>query len=87
MIERKKKKKEIAEDDLLRRLFTEALKAEASESEITLTAKERAALVDALVESHGDAVMHLAWSAAHLALALTVDDEEADEDEDEDEDE
>lgn len=84
MIERRKKKKEIAEDDLLRRLFTEALKAEASEAEITLTSKERAALVDALVESHGDAVMHLAWSAAHLALTLTSEAEADDEDEDED---
>jgi hypothetical protein len=84
MIERKKKKKEIAEDDLLRRLFTESLKAEASEAEITLTAKERAALVDALVESHGDAVMHLAWAAAHLALSLAVDADDEGDDEDED---
>jgi hypothetical protein len=83
MVERRKKKKEIAEDDLLRRLFTEALKAEATEAEITMTTKERAALVDALVESHGDAVMHLAWAAAHLALSLAVDADDEDEDEDE----
>lgn len=85
MVERRKKKKEIAEDDLLRRVFTEALKAEATESEIVLTAKERASLVDALVDSHGDALLHFAWAAARLALTLTVDDEDEADDEDEDE--
>lgn len=87
MVERRKKKKEIAEDDLLRRLFTESVRAAAEEMEIKLTTKERASLVTSLIESHGDAIVHVAFSAADLALSLMAEEASDEDDEDEDEDE
>ena len=79
----KRKRTEIAEDDVLRRFVTFHTEEVAKEMKVKLKSKERAEIVEMIVDFHGENLTAFVRNTAEMIFAG---EEDGDEDEDEDED-
>jgi len=72
----KKKKPEIAEDDVIRRFVTHHVEDVAKEGDTKLKPKERAEIVDMIMSYHGDSLTAIVRNTAEMILGDTDDEDE-----------